>query len=452
MTKLLKNLWGRFLFQDRGIVPTKRFLVFYLIISFAITLLTFVGISWVAVFALNGMILLASIIDLFFTPRRKQLIFRRSMPKQLERGITYSVGIEVENLSDLTCNVQLIDGTPQSFEVKFPLNGVLPKKKTVNLSYDFSAPVRGVYEFNKLYVRYASNLGLWKKQTAVEVMDEVHVIPDLTETKKYLEDAQKYLMHEGMKVRKRKTGVGEFAQIRNYVVGDDPRKINWRQTAKLQQVMTNEFEPEHGKHVLILIDCGRMMGAELRHTNRLEKALEAAITVAAAALGNGDYVGVIAFSKQVSVFVPPDKGMGQLQKIMDSVYKLEVDASESNYLQALQYLQSVQKKRSLILLFSDIQTFLQEDLTLSYFEGIKKHHLFLLVTVEDELITRRAKEDPTSIHQAMVKGVAQQQILHKKRQKAKWEKRGFVLVEAKEERLATDAVSHYIHIMNQGLL
>jgi len=131
------------------------------------------------------MILIASFIDLFFTPRRKQLIFRRSMPKQLERGITYSVGIEVENLSDLTCNVQLIDGTPQSFEVKFPLNGVLPKKKTVNLSYDFSAPVRGVYELNKLYVRYVSNLGLWKKQTAVEVMDEVHVIPDLTESKKY---------------------------------------------------------------------------------------------------------------------------------------------------------------------------------------------------------------------------------------------------------------------------
>ncbi|WP_042144134.1 DUF58 domain-containing protein [Paucisalibacillus sp. EB02] len=452
MTKLLRNLWGRFLFQDRGIVPTKKFLVFYLFISFTITLLTLVGISWVAVFVLNAMILLVSFIDLFFTPKRSQLILKRSIPKQLERGITYSVGIDVENLSDLSCKVQLIDGTPQSFKVNSPIIGLIPKREKVKLSYHIVAPVRGKFELNKLYFRYASSLGLWKKQSSAEVIDEVNVIPDLIETKKYLEDAQKYLMHEGLKVRKHKTGVGEFSQIRNYVVGDDPRKINWRQTAKLQNVMTNEFEPEHGKHVMILIDCGRMMGAELRRTNRLEKALEAAITVAAAALDNGDYVGVIAFSKQVSVFVPPDKGMAQLHKILESVYHLEVDASESNYLQALQYLQSVQKKRSLILLFSDIQTFLQEDRTLMYFEGIRKRHLFLLVTVEDELMVKRAKEEPTGVNQAMVKGVAQQQILHKKRQKAKWERRGFILVEAKEERLATDAVSQYIHIMNQGLL
>ncbi|WP_026907853.1 DUF58 domain-containing protein [Paucisalibacillus globulus] len=452
MTKLLKSLWARFLFLDRGIVPTKKFLVFYFISSVAITLLTLVGFSWVSIFIFNGMLLLVSLIDLFFSPKRSQLVFKRSIPNQLERGISYSVGIEVQNLSELDCNMELVDGTPQVFTVDFPLEGHLPKREKVTLSYNFIATVRGKYQIKKLYVRYSSSLGLWKKQAALEIVDEVHVIPDLTETKKYLEDAQRYLMHEGMKVRKRKTGVGEFSQIRNYVVGDDPRRINWRQTAKLQDVMTNEFEPEHGKHVMILIDCGRMMGAELRHVNRLEKALEAAITIAAAALGNGDYVGVIAFSKHVSVFVPPAKGMAQLQRILESVFHLEVDPSESNYLQALHYLQAVQKKRSLILLFSDIQTFLQEDRTLAYFEGIKKRHLFLLVTVEDELMVKRAKTDPTGVNQAMIKGVAQQQIVHKKRQKAKWERQGFLLVETKEERLATEAVSQYIHIMNQGLL
>lgn len=60
-----------------------------------------------------------------------------------------------------------------------------------------------------------------------------------------------FLMYEGAKVRKYKSGFGEFAKIRNYVVGDDPRKINWRQTAKLQEVMTNEYEPEHGKYITI---------------------------------------------------------------------------------------------------------------------------------------------------------------------------------------------------------
>ncbi|RKJ08673.1 DUF58 domain-containing protein, partial [Butyricicoccus sp. 1XD8-22] len=90
-------------------------------------------------------------------------------------------------------------------------------------------------------------------------------------------------LHEGMKIRKFQSGSGEFAQIRKYAAGDDPRMINWRQTAKLQEVMTNEYEPEHGKYITILIDCGRMMGAELKKGNRLERALEAAMTVTAAA-------------------------------------------------------------------------------------------------------------------------------------------------------------------------
>ena len=169
-----------------------------------------------------------------------------------------------------------------------------------------------------------------------------------------------------LKIRKQQRGVGDFAQIRNYVVGDDPRMINWRQTAKLQAVMTNEYEPEHGKYVTILIDCGRMMGAELTKGNRLEKVLEAALTVTAAALQKGDYVSVLAFSKEVKVFVPPAKGMAHLQTILQAIYNLEVDPAESNYAAVLTYMETMQKKRSLLLLFSDVRTFLHEESALRY--------------------------------------------------------------------------------------
>jgi uncharacterized protein (DUF58 family) len=401
---------------------------------------------------INGLVLLASLLDLGATPKRKDLSVTRMVPSNLERGLNYKVELNITSNSTLSCHIEVIDGVPQSFVSNFPLEGVVPSKDTVQLVYEVVAPVRGSYLLEKIYIRYRSSLGLWQKQMATYVADEIRVIPDLTDTKKYLEDAQHYLMHDGMKIRKQKSGVGEFSQIRNYVVGDDPRKINWRQTAKLQTVMTNEYEPEHGKHVMIMIDCGRTMGAELTYANRLEKAIEASLTVAAAALGNGDYVGVIAFAKEVRVFVPPDKGMAQLQRILDAVYNLRVEASESNYLQALNYLQTVQKKRGLILLFSDSQTFLQEERTLFYFEGIKRRHMFMLVTIEDELLMKRVKQDPSNMSQAMIKGVAQEQIILRKRYKAKWEKQGFILIEAKEDRLATAAVSRYIQIMNQGLL
>ena len=81
-------------------------------------------------------------------------------------------------------------------------------------------------------------------------------LADITEMKAYLESAQRYLNDEGAIIKKQVSGVGEFSKVRNYVVGDDPRMINWRQTAKLREVMTNEYEPEHGKYITLLIERG----------------------------------------------------------------------------------------------------------------------------------------------------------------------------------------------------
>lgn len=345
-----------------------------------------------------------------------------------------------------------MDGLPQSFDRPFPLIGNVPKESTIQIKYETTAFVRGLFKIEKLYVRYSSPFGLWEKQRTVNLKDSMSVIPDLTETKQYLENAQQFLQYEGLKIRKQRSGVGEFSKIRSYVVGDDPRKINWRQTAKLQEVMTNEYEPEHGKYITILIDCGRMMGAELKKVNRLERSLEAALTVIAAALHKGDYVSVLAFSKDIKVFVPPAKGMAHLQTILHAIYNLKVDAAESNYAAVLQYLDSVQKKRSLLLLFSDVRTFLHEETALAYLKRLRKRHLFFMIGVEDQTLLKRVIIEPTTVQAAMVKSIAQQQILFKKREKNKWEKQGLQMIEAREEKLAVAAVSHYIDVMNQNLL
>ncbi|MFZ3579976.1 DUF58 domain-containing protein [Virgibacillus sp. DJP39] len=452
MIKLFKSLWGRFLFRGKGILPTKRLLILFLVLSSLLTLLTLWGISWLYVIFANIFFFIISLLDLTQSPRKKQLSFSRTIPHELERGISYTVTIDVKNNSTHSYQISFVDDIPQSFHKNFPVRGSIEKQGTSMVTYHTQASVRGMYELEKLYVRYCSSIGLWEKQMTVALKDAVKVIPDLTDTKHYLENAQQFLTAEGEKIRKRRSGSGEFSKIRNYVVGDDPRKINWRQTAKLQEVMTNEYEPEHGKYITILIDCGRMMGAELTTGNRLERVLEAAITVAAAALKKGDYVSVIAFSKNVKVFVPAAKGSNHLQKILQSIYDVEVDPSEPDYASVFSYLQTVQKKRSLLLLFSDVGTLLLEESALLHIKRLRQKHLFLTIGIEDAILLHTAKAEPANRQKAMVKSMAQQQIVSRKKEKVKWEKQGLQMVEIEEERLAIAAVSYYIDIMNRGLL
>lgn len=453
MTKSLKNLWARFLFQGRGILPTKRLLSAYLIFSLLVILLgSLLDITWSLIITLNVGVILVSLLDLIYSPKKSQLSFRRAITTELERNLSYTVEIEVSNTSEFDLRFFLVDDIPQSFKRPFPLRGEAPRVSTSIVTYATNAPVRGKYDIERLYFRYTSRFGLWAKQQTIELVDSVKVIPDLTETKHYLGNAQRFLLYDGSKIRKQQRGVGDFAQIRNYVVGDDPRMINWRQTAKLQEVMTNEYEPEHGKYVTILIDCGRMMGSELAIGNRLEKALEAALTVTAAALQKGDYVSIVAFSKEVKVFIPPAKGMTHLQTILQAVYNLKVDTAESNYAAVLTYLETMQKKRSLLLLFSDVRTFLHEESALVYLQRLRQRHVFLMIGIEDVAILKKANEVPVDVRSAMEKSIAQQQVLIKKKEKLKWEKQGLQMIEAREDKLAVAAVSHYIDIMNRNLL
>lgn len=452
MTKSSKSLWARFLFQDRGILPTKRLMLIYLVLTILLTLAILRDLSWWYVFMINIVVFFISLVDLLFSAKKTQLSFKRTITEEIERGLTYPITIEVRNHSPYSLNYRFIDGLPQTFTKPFPISGRGQADSANIITYETVPAERGKYEINKLYFRYRSVIGLWEKQVTIDLTDSVKVIPNLTETKQYLENAQHFLLYEGLEIRKQQSGVGEFSKIRSFVVGDDPRKINWRQTAKLQEVMTNEYEPEHGKYITILLDCGRMMGAELKIGNRLEKALEAAITVAAAALQKGDYVSVLAFSNEIKAFVPPAKGMAHLQTILQTIYHLKVDAVESNYAMVLQYLEMVQKKRSLLLLFSDIQTFLHEENALAYLKRLRKRHLFFMIGVEDRILLNRTKAMPIDVQAAMLKSIAQQQMLFKKREKNKWEKQGLPMIEAREEKLAVTAVSHYMEIMNQNLL
>ena len=449
--KLFKNWWGRFLFRDRGIVPTFKLLFILLIAGLLITVLSLLGASWIFVGFLNAVILLISLVDLFFSPNRKQLDAKRMMPQEMERYAKQMVVVEVNNYSKFPCEMHFVDGIPTSFQTIFPVNQKITPGKNV-IDYHVFPLVRGKYVVEKLYVRYKSLFGLWEKQITFKIEETVKVIPNLTEAKRYLASSQRYLLHEGLKIRKQKSGIGEFAKVRNYVVGDDPRKINWRQSAKLQEVMTNDYEPEHGKYVTILIDCGRMMGVELQHGNRLEKVIEAAITVAAAALKNGDYVSVVAFSKEIKAYVPPAKGLDHLDVILKSIYHIQVDASESNYVNVLQYLQTVQKKRSLFLLFSDVHTFIHEDHTLLFIKRVRKRHLFMMIGIEDELLMEKIKTYPETQVLAMEKTMAQKEAQFKKQQVLKWDNQGIIMLEAPEDKLAVTAVSHYINLLNRGLL
>lgn len=450
--KRFKSLWDRLLFRDKGIIPTKKTIQYYFLFLLGMILISFWHFSWTFIIVATVLAVCLTCLDIFLLPKKEYLTIEREILAELERYQEEIIYLHITNHLPDNYTVTIKDDLPLAFQSALPVEGKIKGKQKTVIAYSIQPLKRGKFNVEKIYTRFQSKLGLWARQITFSEVQQVKVIPNLTETKRYLESAQNYLLHEGIKIRKMRSGTGEFSKVRSYVIGDDPRKINWRQSAKLQDLMTNEYEPEHGKHITILIDCGRIMGVELKEANRLERSVEAAITLATAALQNGDHVSIICFSKEIKAFVPPGQGLEHMDTILQTIYSIEVDAHESNYQYALQYAQSTQRKRSMMVLFSDVQTFINEDYHLFYMKEIRKKHLFVMIGIEDHLLREKIGMYPASARAAMQKSIAQKQYLKQKQVMAKWEKHGLPMLEAPAERLAVTAISHYVDTLNRGLL
>jgi uncharacterized protein (DUF58 family) len=452
VTKSSKTWWLRRPYHAKGIVPTKRLMGIFLLLLVPITIASFWGYGWRAFFILNSLVFLVSLIDFKILPHRNQIIGNRIVQDEIERGASFQVRIHLKNQSSVPIRFQLIDELPTTFLRPFPIGGEVGGGKENVLSYESTPQMRGDFEISLVFFRYQSLFGLWEKQMSFEQTNKISVIPDMSEVRGHLASLQKLLLHEGSKIRRSRIGGGEFAQIRNYVIGDDPRKINWRQTGKQAELMTNVYQPEHGKYITILIDCGRPMGVELTKVNRLERAVEAALTVAAVALRQGDYVSVIVFSNKVRAYIPAGKGMAHLQTIIHSIYGIQADSNESNYIQVFDYLEVVQKRRSFIILFSDLSPFLFEETSLFSIQRVKRRHLFLLLGLADPMVNKWIKEEPVDTRTVMIKSAAQREVLRKNKEMKRWNRLGIDMIEVPEEHLASKAVSCYIDIINRGQL
>ncbi len=440
------------MFRDNGIIPSLKLLALFAVLAIPINLLSLFSFGWNSFFILNSILLLFSFIDLVLSPRRNEIKCTRILEEEVERRENFIIQYQINNNSNFPIRFELLDDIPSSFIHPIPIKEKIHGRKSIVVTNKTEAQIRGDYELKKIYFRYQTMLGFWKKQMVFEVYNKIRVIPDMSQIKGHYTKVQKILSSHGNKLKRYQVGSGEFAQVRSYVLGDDPRKINWQQTAKLSELMTNVYEPEHGKHITLLIDSGRAMGVELTDGNRLELAFEAALTVAAVALKLGDYVSVMVFSNQVKKYIPFGKGLPHLQTIIKEIYNIHSEPIDSNYMKAFNYLELKQKRRSLIILFSDLDPILFEQTPLQYIQRLKRIHLFLLMSIADPMIRQWIKKSPDDEKVAMIKSIAQKQILRKKDDTRRLSQVGIEMIEAPEEHLAVATLSHYIDVINRGVL
>lgn len=147
-----------------------------------------------------------------------------------------------------------------------------------------------------------------------------------------------------------------FSEVRQYQFGDDVRNIDWNVTARYNEPFVKVFEEERELTMMLMVDISgsKLFGSVDQFKNEI--ATEIAATLAFSATQNNDKIGLILFSDEIELYIPPKKGRSHVLRIIRELIEFEPKSKLTNISEALKFLSNVMKKKAIVFLLSDFIT------------------------------------------------------------------------------------------------
>lgn len=147
-----------------------------------------------------------------------------------------------------------------------------------------------------------------------------------------------------------------FAEVRQYQYGDDIRAIDWNVTARYSEPYVKVFEEERELTLMLMVDVSGSQDFGSTNDFKRDIVTEIAATLAFSATTNNDKIGLILFSDQIELFIPPKKGKSHILRIIRELIQFQPKSNQTNIGQAFEYLSKVMKKKAIVFVLSDFMT------------------------------------------------------------------------------------------------
>ena len=297
-------------------------------------------------------------------------------------------------------------------------------------------------------------LGLGRRRQRIDLPWEVVVYPPLVSIRLRASVAEALRRREAGSKPIRQLGEGRlFESLREWGPGDDLRHIDWKATAKRGKVITRQYEAERRQQVLLVLDTGRLMTADVgAGLARLDYAVQAALELAYAAAQHDDNVGIMTFADGVQHFVAPERGRTGVRRVLDVLAVVEPKVVEPDYPGAFRYLAARNRKRALTVLFTDVIDRFASDALVANVATLRPRHLPLAVTLRSPELDGVAAMRPDAPRDAYRKAAAEELLHAREEALAHMRRAGVLVIDVTPERAAQAVVQKYLDLKRRGTL
>jgi len=343
---------------------------------------------WPAVAALDAVILIVAIVDLFSLARQQSFAVERQVGLIASLDKAHPVELTITNRSAREQPVWVRDGVPEGLSAdpdEFCV--VLTPKSRSTLRYQLKSPRRGELLLHEVHLRVRSRWGLWQRQLREPCRSRVNVYPDMKQLGEYALLARtNRLSMMGLRRTRRIGQDNEFERLRDYTLDDNYKHIDWRSTARRNKLTVKDFQANQSQRIVFLVDCGRMMTGESAGVSLLDHALNAMLMMAFVALRRGDQVGLMCFSDAIHSFTPPKGGSEQMNRLLHASYNQFPNMVESRYDEAFLHMGSHVRKRALVVLITNIVDDVSANQVRQHLRTISGRHLPLAALLRDHAL------------------------------------------------------------------
>jgi uncharacterized protein (DUF58 family) len=244
----------------------------------------------------------------------------------------------------------------------------------------------------------------------------------------------------------------EFESLAEYRLGDDPRRIDWRATARHCRPIVRRFQVEQHRDLMLVVDCGRLMGADVEKGTKLDCAVDAALMLGRLALESGDRCGLGVFDDRVLGYLPPVSGRHAMRTLTGCVYNLQSHWRESDFSLMFSALQTRQRKRSLVVILSDIVDAQTSGRFRSSLATLAHRHVVVFAALRTPLLASLVRAPVDTLLDGFRKTVAFRVLREREKAVHSIRRSGVHVLDVEPTELTVPLINQFVALRQQNIL
>lgn len=408
--------------------------------------------GWGTVFVLLAVLALVLVIELVLTVTPRSVSIKRSQNKQVRLAEPIEVWVEVTNHARRRMRGLVRDGWQPSAHHDQPVHPLdLAPGDTQRFTTVLHPARRGTVRTRTLTIRTTGPLGLAGRQRTHACPGEVTVVPPFRSRRHLPSRIQQLREIEGRSAVHMPGAGHEFDSLREYVRGDDVRTIDWRASARSDELIVRTYRPERDRRVVVVLDSSRASAVRVGDETRFDAGIEAALFISALANAGGDRVDLLTLDQTIRARSSSEEKGSLLHRVATVLAKVFPRLLAADWSVLPPEVAAMTRQRALIVLVTPLDSGAIEEGLIPMLPVLTHRHVVLIAAVADPELDAMAQRRDTS-EEAFIAASAETQKLRNRKMVQLLNRYGAEVVEAQPDDLPMAVGDAYLRLKAAGRL